>query len=191
MDVRGQIERMLQDLAPRPLSDGYGREAAVLMPVYQRDGQPHFLLTRRTHTVETHKGQISFPGGMRDAGEDLRATALRETFEEVGIESAEIEVLGRFHEYLAVTNVRVVPFVGYLATPPLTRPHPHEVAEVLEVPFAFFRDRSRLRVEPMERQGRVIEVYFYDYGHHEIWGLTARIIRDFLLELDGRGGTTG
>jgi 8-oxo-dGTP pyrophosphatase MutT (NUDIX family) len=187
MDVREKMQLMLRDLVPRPLSSGYSREAAVLMPVFHKDGEPHFLLTRRTHTVETHKGQISFPGGMRDPGEELEATALRETLEEVGIEPAKVEVLGRFHEYLAVTNVRVVPFVGHLAAPPLARPQPREVAEILEVPFAFFRDRTRLRVEPMERRGRVIDVYFYDYGPHEIWGLTARIIRDFLFELDEWG----
>jgi 8-oxo-dGTP pyrophosphatase MutT (NUDIX family) len=186
MDVRERMQFMLRDLVPRSLSSGYSREAAVLIPVFLRGGEPHFLLTRRTHTVETHKGQISFPGGMRDTGEELRATALRETFEEVGIGSSSIEVLGRFHEYLAVTNVRVVPFVGFLPAPPVARPQPQEVAEVLEVPFAFFRDPSRLRVEPMERQGRVIDVYFYDFGNHVIWGLTARVVRDFLLELDAR-----
>jgi 8-oxo-dGTP pyrophosphatase MutT (NUDIX family) len=183
MILKEQIRGRLAALRLRTLAEGYTREAAVLMPIFEKDGEAHFLLTRRTHEVQTHKGQISFPGGMREVDEDLEKTALRETFEEIGIAPAEIEVLGRFHDFLSSTEYRVSPFAGYLNAPFTTTPQAHEVAEILAVPFSIFRDRNRLRVEQMHLAGEMREVYFYSYRDHEIWGLTARIIREFLAEL--------
>ncbi len=182
--LRDRIRERLVSLSVRELSEHYSREAAVLVPVFERDRIPHFLLTRRTEEVETHKGQISFPGGMRHDGESLEMTALRETFEEVGIEEGRIEILGRFHDYLSSTNSRVAPFVGFLGAPFLPRPQESEVAEVLYVPFDVFLDPKRFRTERRILNGREIDVYFYSYGVHEIWGLTARIIRDFIGYLE-------
>jgi len=183
MDLRNQIRSTLSALQVRAISSGYDREAAVLMPVFEKDQEPHFLLTLRTEEVETHKGQISFPGGMRDGDESLEFTALRETREEIGIDKARIEILGRFHDYLAITDYRVVPFVGYVQSPFHVVPQPTEVAEVLAVPFSIFLDPARLRTEKLMRRGMLIDVYFYSYNSYQIWGLTARIIKDFLAEL--------
>ena len=183
MDLRNQIRSTLSALQVRAISSGYDREAAVLMPVFEKDQEPHFLLTLRTEEVETHKGQISFPGGMRDGDESLEFTALRETREEIGIDKARIEILGRFHDYLAITDYRVAPFVGYVQSPFHVVPQPTEVAEVLAVPFSIFLDPARLRTEKLMRRGMLIDVYFYSYNSYQIWGLTARIIKDFLAEL--------
>jgi 8-oxo-dGTP pyrophosphatase MutT (NUDIX family) len=183
MRFREQVLARLGSLEHRVLTSGFNREAAVLILVFERDGEPHFLLTRRTEEVETHKGQISFPGGMREDAEPLKQTALRETFEEIGIESARIEILGRFHDYISVTEYRVSPFVGIMEEPFTVTPQPREVAEVLSVPFHIFHDPSRLRVEQIYRTGRIVDVYFYSYRHYTIWGLTAQIIKDFLEEL--------
>jgi len=152
------------------------------MPIFEREGIPHFLLTRRTEEVQTHKGQISFPGGMRHGNETLETTALRETYEEVGIERGQIEILGQYHDYLSSTDNRVTPFAGYIAGPFLPRPQVTEVAEILYVPFDVFLDPTGFRTERRVRANSEIEVYFYDFGHHEIWGLTARIIKDFLAD---------
>src|SRR5512137_1207762 len=132
--MKDRIRERLAALTPRKLTNGFTREAAVLMPVFEWEHEYHFLLTRRTEEVETHKGQISFPGGMRHDGESLEGTALRETFEEVGIEEGRIEILGRFNEYLSSTNSRVAPFVGFLGAPFVPRPQESEVAEILYVP---------------------------------------------------------
>jgi len=185
MNLRDQIRSTLSALQARAISSGYDREAAVLVPVFEIDQEPYFLLTLRTDEVETHKGQISFPGGMRHGNESLEVTALRETWEEIGIGEARIEILGRFHDYLASTDYRVVPFVGYVCSPFPVVPQPTEVAEVLMVPFSIFLDPSRLRTEKMMRRGKLIDVYFYSYDSRQIWGLTARIIRDFLAVLRG------
>ncbi len=155
----------------------------MLVPIFEEAGEPHFLLTLRTDAVATHKGQISFPGGMRDGDESLEETALRETREEIGIAGDRVELLGRFHDYLSITHWRVAPFAGYLEQPLHAAPQTGEVAEILKVPFAVFRDPARLRIRQMDRLGSLVDVYFYDYGNRQIWGLTAHIIKDFLEEL--------
>ncbi len=179
MMLKEQIRNELAQLQPRRLESGYTRKAAVLMPICLIAGQPHFLLTRRTEEVSTHKGQISFPGGMCMDKESQEETALRETFEEVGIERNRIEILGRFHDYIAITEYLVTPFAGFIDGEFTTTAQRGEVAEVLLVPFGVFADPGRLRTEMMMRSGKMHEVYFYRYEPHEIWGLTARIIKDF------------
>lgn len=156
------------------------------MPVFEWENEYYFLLTQRTEEVQTHKGQISFPGGMREGSEALEKTALRETFEEVGIEESRIEILGRFHDYVSITKFRVTPFAGFINGPFTTVPQTREVAEILQVPLRIFTDPSRLRVERNIYIDTEPNVYFYTYGSHQIWGLTARIIKEFVeaLKLD-------
>jgi 8-oxo-dGTP pyrophosphatase MutT (NUDIX family) len=182
-ELREQIRDKLAHLPPKRLAAGYDREAAILMLMYEQDGNPFFLLTRRTEEVSTHKGQISFPGGMRQEDETLEQTALRETQEEVGLDQDRIEILGRFHDYLSITGHRVAPFAGYIHGAFTTVLQTREVAEVLRVPFPIFRDPSRLRTRPFLRLGRIMDVYFYRFEPHEIWGLTAHIIKDFFDDL--------
>jgi 8-oxo-dGTP pyrophosphatase MutT (NUDIX family) len=179
--MKDRIRDCLASLKPRKLTNGFTREAAVLMPIFEWEHEFHFLLTRRTEEVQTHKGQISFPGGMREGDEDLVQTALRETFEEVGIEKSRIETLGRFHDYISIHSYRVTPFAGFIEGPFTTVPQVHEVAEVIQVPFRIFLEPERLRVEKSLMRNE--DVYFYSYGTHQIWGLTARIIRDFMETL--------
>ena len=182
--MRDRIRNCLAALQIRTLTDGFTREAAVLMPIFEWEREYHFLLTQRTEEVQTHKGQISFPGGMREGKEDLVKTALRETFEEVGIEENKIEILGRFHDYVSITGYRVTPFAGYIHGAFTTKPQVREVAEVIQVPLRIFMDPSRLRIEKNTYPRVEPVVYFYSYGTHQIWGLTARIIKDFLEALN-------
>jgi len=184
MELSEQIRKHLASLDPRKLSNGYLREAAVLMPIFKENDEYHLLLTRRTDEVETHKGQISFPGGMREGKEALLETAIRETFEEIGIDRGRIEPLGRFHDYLSITRFRVTPFVGIIRTPFQTKRQVNEVAEILPVPFNVFLDPDNPRARKHAYPGRDLDVYFYPYGTHQIWGLTARIIKDFFDTLE-------
>ena len=181
--MKDHIRNCLSSITPRFLTKGFIREAAVLVPVMEIEDEYHFLLTRRTETVQTHKGQISFPGGMREGEEELLHTAIRETFEEVGIPEDNIEVLGRFHDYISITEYRVTPYVAFLHGPFTIRPQVHEVAEVLQVPFETFLDPSLLRIGKTEFEQKDVNVYYYSYGAHQIWGLTARIIKEFLETL--------
>jgi 8-oxo-dGTP pyrophosphatase MutT (NUDIX family) len=179
-EMKERIRKCLAALNHRKITSGYALEAAVLMPIFELKHEYHILLTRRTEQVQTHKGQISFPGGMREDGEELMTTALRETFEEVGIEQNRIEPLGRFHDYISVTHYRVTPFAGFIEGPFETSPQVNEVAEILQVPFRVFLDPHRLRTERRVVLGKEEDVYFFSFGKHEIWGLTARIIKDFM-----------
>lgn len=157
------------------------------MPIFQGPEDYCFLLTLRTHAVETHKGQISFPGGVKEPGDhSLVETALRETWEEIGLPQTRIQVLGEFDDYRSVTDLIVTPYAGWVVPPLNLVPNRNEVEEVLEVPLSLFRDTTRLRVESRKRGGLEFPVYFYDFGGKEIWGLTARIIRDFLILIDGQ-----
>lgn len=186
MIIKEHIRECLSSLKPRKLTDGFTRQAAVLMPVLECQHESHFLLTLRTEEVQTHKGQISFPGGMREGEEALMDTAIRETFEEVGIESNRIEILGRFHDYVSINNYRVTPFAAFLHPPFTIKPQIREVAEILHVPFTTFQDPSRLRIEKRSNADQEMDVYYYSYGTHQIWGLTARIIKDFIDTLQLR-----
>ncbi|MDA2930837.1 CoA pyrophosphatase [Acidobacteria bacterium AH-259-O06] len=187
-DLKEHIRQRLADCSLRTLQESYTAEAAVLMSIFEREAEPHFLLTVRTQDVATHKGQISFPGGLReDTDSSLDQTALRETEEEVGISPDYVEILGRFHEYMAVTNFLVTPFVGFLKPGFSVSPNPQEVECVLEVPFQFFRETEPAR-EMRRRSGREITLYFYDYEGVLIWGLTAVMIKDFIEFLEGVEG---
>jgi 8-oxo-dGTP pyrophosphatase MutT (NUDIX family) len=157
--------------------------AAVLLPLYEVDGSTHVLFTRRSELVEHHKGQISFPGGAFDAGDgDLRRTAVRETWEEIGVAIDHVELIGQLDEMITISNFLVRPFVGVL-TQPAPYPFVHseiEVAEILEVPLAHLQDAANVMTEQRLYQGREMTAYSYRWREHLIWGATARILHQFL-----------
>ena len=161
--------------------------AAVLLPLYETNGETHILFTVRSALVEHHKGQISFPGGAFDPTDpDLAYTAVRETFEEIGVDTGHIELIGQLDEMITVSNFLVRPFVGRI-----TRPGPYpfahseiEVAEILEIPLDHLRDEANVAAELRTYQGREMIAYSYRFRGHLIWGATARILHQFLGLLD-------
>ncbi len=158
--------------------------AGVLVPLFEKLGALHILLSRRTESVEHHKGQISFPGGVRERSDPtIIDTAIRETEEEIGIQRPEIEVLGVLDDFQTPSGFCITPVVGYLRTVPTLRLNPREVSEVFDVPLSFFLNKANERVEQRFRGNTVATVYFYRYGEYEIWGATAAMIRSFLLDL--------
>jgi 8-oxo-dGTP pyrophosphatase MutT (NUDIX family) len=158
------------------------KPAAVLVLIYPKAGVEHLLLTMRTEIVEHHKGQISLPGGGVHGDDlDLEATALRETFEEVGILPDDVEVLGRLDDVVTVSNFRVTPVVGLLREAPSGfTPSPFEVAEVIEVPVAHLLDPANCIEERRERNGVVSVASAYEFDGYLVRGVTARILRGFL-----------
>jgi 8-oxo-dGTP pyrophosphatase MutT (NUDIX family) len=184
-----KISQLLNSRTPRKLERHDEGRAAVLMPIFQKENDCFFLLTQRTHNVETHKGQISFPGGVAEGDEAPNQTALRETWEEIGLASDRIELLGEFDEYLSVTGLIVTPFVGRIDYPFDLNPNLNEVEQILHVPLSLFRDESCLRIEIRRRFDREQPVYFYNFHGRDVWGLTAQIIRDFIQLLDCASAT--
>jgi 8-oxo-dGTP pyrophosphatase MutT (NUDIX family) len=138
------------------------------------------VFTQRTAHLPDHAGQISFPGGRCDAGDcSPEDTALREAREEVGIDPACVQVLGRLPEYRTSTGYRVTPVVGW-AEPPLEyRPDPHEVADVFEVPLAFLLDPRNHRYESAFHRGRLRRYWALPFGERFIWGATAGMLVTF------------
>ncbi len=156
--------------------------AAVLLPFIQKDKKLSLLFTKRTSDVEHHKGQISFPGGVVDALDpDIISTALRESEEEIGLDRKSVEILGVFDDFATPTGYIITPIVGYVAQLPELKINQIEVEEVFDAPVDFFLDNRNERVTPMERDGKVWDVYFYTYqNRYEIWGATAYILRSLL-----------
>lgn len=180
-ELKARLEE--RDSVPLVAAEETRRRAAVLVPLYVRDGSLWVVLTRRTETVEHHRGQISFPGGAEEeADETLLATALRETEEEIGVSAADVRVLGSLSPLTTVTDFYVEPFVGAIPYPYVFRPAEAEIAEVVEVPVAALLDPGIL--ERRTLPGRDEPVLFYHYGPHVIWGATARMLKELLDALE-------
>jgi 8-oxo-dGTP pyrophosphatase MutT (NUDIX family) len=164
------------------------RQAAVLLPLFKDTTDYHLLFTKRTETLKHHKGQVSFPGGsFEPADGDLATTALRESYEEVGIQPEHVSLLGRLDDLSTFsTNFTISPFVGLIPYPYPFRPNPIEVASIFEVPVPVLADpavgRSYLRTRD---DGATIEDYEFHINGQVIWGATARIIRHFLSIING------
>jgi 8-oxo-dGTP pyrophosphatase MutT (NUDIX family) len=153
------------------------RPAAVLVPVVKRDAGLTILLTQRTDHLYDHAGQISFPGGRTEEHDaSPAATALRETFEEIGLPHSRIEVLGALPQYTTVTGYHVTPVVGLVHPPFELSLDAFEVAESFEVPLEFFLDTANHQRNTMQHQGRTRHYYAMPYERRYIWGATAGML---------------
>lgn len=170
----------------RELPDGSLVRAAVLIPMVPRGGDFDLLLTRRTEDVETHKGQVAFPGGMRDAADRSPVdTALREAEEEVGIARERVNVAGLLDDMETPTGFVITPVAGFLPNADDVVPNAAEVASIFLSPLSFFADGRNARRETRRLRGKDHEVFFYEHGGHLIWGVTAAIIRSLVAVLEG------
>ena len=154
------------------------RAASVLVPLVERRDGAAVILTRRTHRLKHHPGQIAFPGGKSEPGDtSALATALREAEEEIGLAPDDVEVLGTLGPHETVTHFTVTPFVGRVRPAFVARPDRSEVDEVFEVPVAFVLDPSNLQVHRRRWAGGWRSYYVIPYGPHYIWGATARMLK--------------
>jgi 8-oxo-dGTP pyrophosphatase MutT (NUDIX family) len=153
----------------------------VLLPIVHSGGEAALLLTKRTDTVERHKGQISLPGGVIEPDESPQAAAVRETSEEIGVRTEDITILGSLtEEETVVSGFVLAPFVGSIPYPYPFRLSPGEVRAVLEVPIRVLLDPRNVRTETWDRGGDPRLIYFYSIGSDVVWGATARVITQFL-----------
>lgn len=189
------LDALRRSLLPEPLETQFVQEdggeglvltpAAVLFPIVLHPAGATVLLTQRTAHLRDHAGQVSFPGGRVEAGDESPShTALRETEEEIGLSREHIDIIGFLPEYRTGTGFRVIPVVA-LVTPPFElHPDPFEVAEVFEVPLAFLLNPENHKPHSLHYRGAMRHFFAMPYGDYFIWGATAGMIRS----LTGRLG---
>lgn len=192
VDLRRRLADALEP-DPRPRPGPRDRLAGVLVPIIEpadETAEATLVFTKRTEHLPRHAGEISFPGGIRhEADADLRATALRESDEELGLAPSAVDIVGALPPvHTFVSGILIVPFVGMLAARPAFIPHEGEIAEVLEYDLTALVEAEGT-VE-LRRDEGVYRGYAYDMGPHTIWGATARILHD-LLEVVRDGSRVG
>ena len=172
----------LSEATPDPNPDLVA--AGVLVPLFVADEQFRVLFIQRTLMVKDHRGQIAFPGGVRDPEDaDLLATALRETEEEIGLAPAAVEVLGTLPPVATITGYHITPFVGLIPHPYDFHPSPREVKRLLDLAVDEFYPPERWRSGPYVFQGRTTRVCYWQNGQEVVWGATARILLNLLAQL--------
>jgi 8-oxo-dGTP pyrophosphatase MutT (NUDIX family) len=163
------------------------RPAGVLVPLFERGGEAHVVLTKRPETMPTHQGEISFPGGglRPDVDGTPRDAALREAEEEVGLPSAAVEVVAELDTLATVgSRFTIAPFVGIIADLPPLVPNPREVVTILEIPLSELLDEDAFHEEYWGSPDRAIS--FFELPGETVWGATARVLVAFLAHLTAR-----
>lgn len=164
------------------------RVSGVLLLLFEKNNELHIAFTQRKQYEGVHSGQMSFPGGKKDVTDlDLRETALRETFEEIGIERNKIEIIGSLSElYIPPSNFLVYPSIGFTTGFEKFIPQPNEVEKVVEIPVSFFFDTQNvnLRTEIKLFDGNTVHVPAYIFNEHIIWGATAIMLSEFTFILE-------
>lgn len=179
-DLPGRIRAALASRKRVPLAPG-PVPAAVLVPLFLEGGEYHILFTKRTEHLNHHRGEISFPGGVYHPDDrGSRETALRETWEEVGIRPGDVDVLGELDDFYSIHNYLVTPVVGIFPSHYPLRVNPDEIERIITVPLTHLLRPEIFRVEDWNWKGRTHPVYFFTYEGDEIWGLTAAILKQFL-----------
>ena len=186
-----KIRSALASIPPAPREElaNKSNAAAVLMPLFARDGELHIVYIRRSDHVASHRGQVAFPGGRVEAIDaTLLDAALREAHEEVGLNPATVDVIGGLPTmHTSASGIIVAPFVGVIPSDAGLKPDPSEVAEIFDVPLSALRDpqfRGDYEWKPDGRE-RASKFPAILYGGQVIWGLTLRITINLLEILDG------
>lgn len=186
--LRARLKNALAQRAAKKIKISGFREAAVLVPIIERtetDKKPGSLsigFTLRSKKLSEHAGQVSFPGGKKESGENHPVqTAIRESVEEIGLDPAMLEVLGEIDDVATPASYIISPVVGWLLDPPPFIPSPQEVEEFFEVDVSELTDTSYL-VHKGERRfmDQAYPMLEYHAGPHLIWGATARILQHVL-----------
>jgi 8-oxo-dGTP pyrophosphatase MutT (NUDIX family) len=165
-------------------------KAGVMLLLYPKAHAFYLALTRRAGTVLHHRGQIGLPGGQLELKENFEEAAVRETWEELGIPPAQIKIIGCLTPlYIPPSDFCIYPVVAVAAGSIIFKPLPEEVAEVIELPLRHLMDPQNTRRETWTLEGRPVEVPFYEYREHKIWGATAMVLAEFLAVLQSNQKT--
>jgi 8-oxo-dGTP pyrophosphatase MutT (NUDIX family) len=187
MEMRETIRKVLSDRRRKIVSTKRRTRAAVLLPLFQKGDRYQVLFTKRTDRVKHHKGEISFPGGVVDEGdEDVEATASREIFEEIGLPRENMEILGKLDDAITISSAYLItPIVAEIVYPYPFSINEDEIEELIEIPLEAFLEEDRWTEEIYANGNKKIPSYRFEYEGRIIWGATARIMRQFLDILFG------
>jgi len=180
--------RHAPDAQPSPWEPPEGAlRSAVLVPLFEEEGQAWVVLTRRSQHLRAHKGEVAFPGGRQDDGESLMDAALREAEEEIALDTKVVEIVGELNHLATVSsNSSIVPFVGILPHRPVKlEPNPDEVEAVLMVPLDELVQDDVFRTELWQWQPTTgldgfRPVHFFDLYGDTVWGATGRMLVNLL-----------
>ncbi|HUX98103.1 MAG TPA: CoA pyrophosphatase [Candidatus Deferrimicrobium sp.] len=180
-ELEDLIRKKLENIPPFILNPPDFKRSAVLMPIIFDENQLKFILTLRKENLRRHSGEISFPGGRQDKEDkDLEVTALRETYEEVGIAPKKIKILGRLDDLFTITGYIITPFIGIITETVQCKSNDAEVAEILYIPLEVFLTKALFSEKNLVRNNTNYPLYYYQWNNYEIWGATAYIINQFI-----------
>jgi len=183
-DFPHRVSGLLSQLSGGVQTEWEALPAAVLIPLYLDRGEWNLLYTRRTESVDVHRGQIAFPGGRIEPGDRSPAeAALRESEEEIGLRAADVQLLGQLNPLITVTQFVVTPVIGVMPWPYPLRPNHREVAKCFGVPIRWLADSANLEVHSRQPlvPGLSVQVYYFKpYQGEVIWGVTARITKSLV-----------
>ena len=184
----GRISHEKIMIKPRYKSSGKkaSTPAAVLILLYPIKDKWHFFLTKRTNNVEHHKGQISLPGGMLEKGESHKEAAIRETFEELGVQSRDINIIGPLTPlYIPISNFKIFPFVGWLESAPKLNIQSREVSKVFSPSIFSLTDPKTKKIKDSILLGQKVKIPFFNLKNEIVWGATSMILSEFKKILKG------
>lgn len=186
-DIRAAMARA-RPPAISPVERAGARSSAVLAPLYHHDDEVWIVLTRRSWMLRSHTGEVSFPGGRQEPGEDLWATAIRETEEEIGLHPDLVEPVGELDHLATVSSgSAIIPFVGILAggRPELV-PAEAEVDAILHVPLSELLEPENYRQERWRIAGTERPIHFFELVGDTVWGATGSMLVDLLRRITDR-----
>lgn len=173
-------ESLMRQSLENGLQQPDAKQAAVMAILFDRDGEPHMILTVRRPDLKDHAGQVSFPGGRIEANETEEQAAIREVEEEIGLPQQQLKILGKLTPlYIPPSNFLVYPFVAVYKGEPQYVHQADEVATILEVPLSFFLAPENRLVTGWERYGMQVDMPHFRVDEHLIWGATAMILGEF------------
>ncbi len=174
------ITKRLEDYQPRILPMEMPL-ASVLIPLHLTENSLNIILTVRSKSLTTHRGQVAFPGGKCDKqDENLQATALRESQEEIDLSPLRVKILGQTDQVISRYGFKVTPFVGLIEGELTLKAEPAELDAIFHVPLNYFLDKNNMSIDELSYVGGTWAAPRYCFQGYDIWGLTAWMIADFL-----------
>lgn len=178
------LKRRLKVYSTDVVVDGQEKreKAAVLLPVLT-EPEPAVVLTQRSSNLDSHSGEVAWPGGKQDPDDDsLLTTALRETWEEIGLPPQSCNIIAELRPFISKFGLLVTPYVGLIEEPVELNANPDELEAIFKVPLSWLKDDPRTQTDIVSRYGETHRVPVYHYDGFRIWGLTAMILWEFMVK---------